>query len=326
MRSSVARRVRPVVDAQLGVITSAQLRALGVDLELPRREGWLRLADGTWSVVPEPTDEQLLVGLRLYSPGALASGALGCRWHGVRYAPRSAGVDGLTSHGRTLLGGPLMRLRQTRRLPDGVLHRGHELAPVDRAVVDAVRWGRSLQDARAVLLSALGDHRLTTDDVEADLRTGPTRTSGLLTRALGDWRRGARSAPEAEAADALLALAGRFSAPPFLLNPELRHDGGLLGCPDGWIPAAGIGWELDSREFHGDQDDLDATLQRHRRFEDAGLVLLHVTPSRLRAAPSVWAADVVRRAQRRLEQGYRPPAGLTTAHRGPVLGAWSPAA
>jgi hypothetical protein len=319
MRRSVDSRVRPVVDAQLGVITSAQLRELHVDLEVPRREGWLRLADGTWSVVDEPDDEQLLVALQLYAPGALASGALACRWHGIRYAPAAPGCDALAAHGRTLLGGPLLRLRQTRRMPVGVEVRHRSVAPVARAVADTARWTRSLRDARAVVLSALGDRRVVRDDLLEDLQDGPSRTARLLRRALDDWERGARSAPESEAADAVLALPDRWASPPFLLNPELWLDGAMLGSPDGWMPSAGLGWEIDSHEFHGGQTSLDSTLARHQRFDDAGLVLLHVTPSRLRAAPAVWAADVARRARARIEQGCRPPSDLVVVPRGPAL-------
>jgi hypothetical protein len=147
MRAAVLRRVRPLADAQLGVVTSAQLRQLGVDLEVPRREGWLRLADGIWVVSGEPTDEQLLVGLELYAPGARASGALACRWLGVRHAPSTPGLHGLGQHGRTLLGGPLLRVRQTRRMPTAIEHAGRMVAPAVRAVADAARWG-GLQDAR----------------------------------------------------------------------------------------------------------------------------------------------------------------------------------
>ncbi|HWH27906.1 MAG TPA: hypothetical protein VNU26_02905 [Mycobacteriales bacterium] len=324
MRSSVARRIRPVADAQLGLITSAQLRELGVDLALPRREGWLRLADGLWCTTAEPDDEQLLVGLELYAPHAMASGALACRWHGVRHAPSDPGCRALVPHGTTLLGGPLLDLRQTRRMPDGVEHRQRTVAPPDRAVADAARWTPWLQDARAVVLAALADRRVERQSLVDELHAGQRRGSARLRRALDDWDRGARSAPEAEAADALLAVPGTRPAPPFYLNPELWLDGVLLGSPDGYVPGAWLGWEVDSEEHHGDDDDLDATLQRHQRFADAGFELLHVTPKRMRAAPSAWALDVVARAARR--RGRRAPSGLVVVEKGPLLSAGTLAA
>lgn len=321
MRTHVLRRVRPLIDAQLGVVTSAQLREAGVDIELPRREGWLRLADGLWVTTDEPVDEQLLVGLELYAPGAVASGRLACRWLGVRHVSDRPGLEALVAHGRTLLGGPQLRLRQTRRMPAGIPHAGRVVAPAVRAVADAARWSSTLRESRAVVLAALGDRRINLAPLREEADAGARRTSARLVRAIADWERGARSAPEAEAADALLALTGPTPAPSVLLNPELWLDGHLLGSPDGWVVGAGLGWEMDSVEFHGSADALDGTLQRHRRFSDAGLELLHATPARMRAGPRAWARDVVRRASVRAAAGWQAPPGLVVVPRGPVLGA-----
>lgn len=320
VRATVLRRVRPVVDGQAGVVTAAQLRELRVDAELPRRERWTRLADGLWCVAGEPTDEQLITALGLYAPTAVPSGALACRWHGLRYAPRTPGCDAVAPHGTTLLGGPLLRVHQSRRPPTSVDVRGRQVATVARAVADASRWTPSLRDVRALLLAALGDRRLTAAAAEEELQSGARRAGARGQRALQDWHRGARSAPEAEAADALLVLPDAAGLPPFLLNPELALDGVPLGSPDGWIPAAALGWEMDSVEFHGDAESLDATLQRHQRFDDAGLTLLHVSPSRFRAAPAAWALDVAQRAGARVLAGAARPSGLTVVPRGPVLG------
>jgi len=317
MRLSVARRVAPLLAEQHGVITSSQLRTAGVDLEVPRREGWVRLAVGLWAVGP-PNDEQLLTALGLYAPGALASGAIACRWHGLQYPPAQVGCHAVAPHGTTLLGGPLLTVHQTRRMPAAEVVVDRPVVPVARAVADAARWTTSLQEARAVVLAALHRRRTTAVALEAEQRAGAVRDAARLRRALVDWHRGACSAPEAEAADALLALAG--SAPPFLLNPEVRLDGVLLGIPDGWIPSAGIGWEMDSVEHHASRDDLDVTLLRHQRFSDAGLVLRHVTPSRFRRDSRAWATDLVARARAQGLAGWRPPHGLVLVPRGPLLG------
>lgn len=324
MRPSVARRLVPLLSAQHGVVTSAQLRSAKVDLAVPRREGWLKLATGLWVVTQQPEDEQLLMALHLYAPDALASGALACRWHGLQYPPDDPGGRAVAQHGVTLLGGPLLTVHQTRHLPAAVTVRGWPVVPVARAVADAARWTTSPRDARAVVLAALQRRRTTAVALEAERQAGALRGSAQLSQALQDWYRGAVSAPEAEAADALLALGP--STPPFLLNPELRLNGVLMGVPDGWIPSAGIGWELDSVENHGQSDDLDATLLRHERFDDAGLALRHITPSRFRGSPDAWARDMAERAQARRAQGWTPPPGLVVVPRGPLLGGLEPAA
>jgi hypothetical protein len=190
-------------------------------------------------------------------------------------------------------------------------------------VADAARWTTSLQEARAVVLAALQRRRTTVGALEAEQRAGGLRDVARLDRALVDWQRGARSAPEAEAADAVLALGE--GAPPFLLNPELRLDGVLLGTPDGWIPSAGIGWEMDSVEHHGSPDDLDATLLAHELFSEAGLRLRHVTPWRFRRDSRAWASDLADRARARGRQGWRSPDGLVVVPRGPLLAGPPPA-
>ena len=307
------------MDAQLGVVTAAQLREARVDLEVPRRERWTRLAHGLWVASDDPTDEQLLVALCLYLPTALASGSLACRWLGMRHVPGGPGVRGLAPHGTTLLGGPLLRVHQTRRMPDGGARGGQVVAPAVRAVADAARWTPRLQDARAVVLAAIADQKVELELLREEAELGDRRSAGHLLRAIADWELGARSAPEAEASDALLDLTSEQRPPPFLLNPEVWLDGVLLGSPDGLVVDAGLGWEMDSVEFHGSGASLDATLQRHQRFADAGIALLHATPSRLRAGRAAWARDIAGRARTRLGS-YRPRPGLVVVAQGPVLG------
>jgi len=63
----------------------------------------------------------------------------------------------------------------------------------------------------------------------------------------------------------------------------------VLGQPDGWFVGLGLGWEVDSRRFHADDDRFDATLARHDRFGAHGLQLLHVTPRRARRLGASYA-------------------------------------
>jgi hypothetical protein len=213
---------------------------------------------------------------------AVVSGALACRRHRLRDVPGRAVADALVPHGRHLMGGGRTRLHQTLRLPPAVLQDGWPIAPVTRAVADASRWSPSLQDVRALVLAAVGDRRTTAAALAAELDAGPRRESARLARALVDAARGARSAPEAEAADSLLSTPGMS---PFLLNPEIWLDGVLVGVPDGYVPSLGFGWELDSLRHHGSSDDLAHTFDRHQDFGDIHVELLHVVPARMRREP-----------------------------------------
>lgn len=178
-----------------------------------------------------------------------------------------------------------------------------------------MRWCPSLRDVRALVLAAMADGHVDRAALQDEVDAGSLAGSAHLRRSLQDWDRGARSAPEAEAVDVLLEHSGL----PFLVNPSVVLDGVLLGSPDGWLPAAGLGWEIDSRQYHGGTDDLDATLRRHQGFADADLVLLHVTPTRLRADRRAWALDVARRAGARIAEGWQPPDGLVVTPLAPAL-------
>lgn len=314
MRTSTMARLAAAA-AQHGVITSAQLAELGLDLRLPRRERWPELAPRTWGTTHVVDDVQLLQAMALYAgPGAVASGALACRRHRLRDVPDVLVGDALVPHGRHLMGGGHVKLHQTCRLPLPVVLEGWPLAPVTRAVADASRWCRSLQNVRALVLAAVGDHRTTVDALTAEVDDGPRRDSARLGRALVDARRGARSAPEAEAADSLLATGGM---PAFLLNPEIWMNGVLVGAPDGYVPATGFGWELDSLRHHGSSDDLAHTFDRHQNFSDVDVELLHVVPARMRRDPETWAMSLTGRCLSRA--GWIPPSGLVVVPKGPLL-------
>ena len=108
---------------------------------------------------------------------------------------------------------------------------------------------------------------------------------------------------------------------PFLLNPELRMNGKLLGYPDGYFLGLGAGWEVESRERHEGDESFDETLGRHTVFGGHGLVLAHPTPRRIRQDPVLAASSVLRVARARLllPSGLREPQGLEVIPRGPVL-------
>ncbi|CAN5303396.1 hypothetical protein BH24ACT10_BH24ACT10_02280 [soil metagenome] len=145
------------------------------------------------------------------------------------------------------------------------------------------------------------------DQLRAELEAGPRNGTALCRRALRDWEAGAWSAPEAEVADHAVADP---RLPTLLLNPTLLIRGSVLGQPDGWFVGLGMGWEVDSRRFHADDDRFDATLARHDRFGRHGLQLLHVTPRRARRLGASYA-DVLAAAVAARRLAAQPePAGL----------------
>jgi hypothetical protein len=293
MRPCTAARLAPLIAAQDGLVTTAQLTAAGLDRRLPARERWQALAPALWCTRGQPDDRLLVQAARLLAgPRAVVSGPSACRLLGLRDAPARPGADVLVPAGRRLTGGPLLRVRQTERLPSTLL------PTVARAVADAVGWDGDLRRSRALVLAAVADGRVAVEELVEEALDGQRAGRRLLDRVLADARRGAASAPEAEAADALLALP-RGALPGFVLNPVLMVDGRPLCRPDGYLPRTGIGWEVDSARHHGSSADLARTLDRHERALRAGVELVHVVPSVLRRDPGRWATGLAARVRER---------------------------
>jgi hypothetical protein len=209
-----------------------------------------------------------------------------------------------------------VQCRRTARPAEFYDDEGLRLAGTTRAIVDAARQCASLQDVRGLVMAALNGKHTTAAALRCELDAGPRRGSGWCRRALDDWDDGARSAPEAEAADWLREEVRAGRCPAFLLNPTLLVDGVEVGSPDVYVPGTGLGNEMDSRRHHSGDKDLDATLLRHRRFADYAVVLEHVTPARFRRNPAGWAWSFAARADARRHLG--DPPGLVVKPTGPL--------
>lgn len=313
MRARNRSRLEPLLD--LPVVDGAQLRQAGLQARALRRAGWLELAPRVWA--PTPDDDRLLAAAQRYAgDDAVPTGPFACRRHRLRDVPDVVGLDVLVPHGRHLRATDWVRPRQTSRLPTAVRRGDVTVAPVARALVDTGRWCDDLAAVRAVVLGAVADGRVDARDLEHEVLAGRRPGRDLVLRAVEDARRGARSAPEAEAADAVAAALDV----PFLLNPRLALDGRFLGMPDGYLPGLGIGWEVDSRRHHGSSTDLAATLRRHQDFSLAGVELEHVVPAVLRRDPAAWGRAFAATVRRRQASGAGDPPGLlVVGHDGVVV-------
>lgn len=292
---------------QDGVLTRAALSSAGLNPGLGDRAvragTAVRLAPSTVLLAAVPDDGQLMAAARAHAGDDLVvTGLVACRFLGLVDAPDDGTVDVLVPAGRRRVSTTYVRVHPTLRPPQCWTHvSGVRVADPHRAVVDAARRLTRLQCVRALVLASLCQRWCGLDRLRAELEAGPRNGTALCRRALRDWEAGAWSAPEAEVAD--VAAADR-RLPALLLNPTLLLGGVVLGQPDGWFLGLGLGWEVDSRRFHADDDRFDATLARHDRFGAHGLQLLHVTPRRARqlgaSYADVLAAAVV--ARRRAAQ------------------------
>ena len=252
-------------------------------------------------------------------PKHAVTGAAGLRELGMRGAPAGPDVHVLMQHTRQLVAVPPLHLVRTTRWPE-TWPAGDDInvASGERCAIDAARFAPDLRSARAVLCAA-ACWGIDVESLVAELAHIPQQGSAVTRRAVGDVVAGARSAPEAELGDTLCAAVTSGALPPFLLNPDVHVDGDFVGTPDAWIVGTGVGVQVDSREFHGEEDDFDRTLARHDTYAAAGLSLLHVTPKRLRRLGASYIDVVVDAVEARRRSGGTEPSGLAITAHGPLL-------
>ena len=321
MRPHVARALAEVLQSQHDVIACRQLTAARCDREIATREvaagRWQRPAPGVYyAFAGEPTPLQRAWCAQMVGgPQCVVSGALACQLHGIADAP-GIGAVVLVPADCQREGWTDFVTRRTRRLPVPLDREGLRLAPSVRAVVDATRQAPELRDARAVVCAAINGKHTTYEELVKERCAEYARGLRPLTHALDDWAAGARSAPEAEIADALRIEVAAGRMPPFLLNPKVYAGPVLLGSPDVYVPGCALGAESDSMRHHGSSDTLDATLVRHKTMTHHGVELEHVTPARFRRNPTAWAAMFAGLADVRRRVG--DPPGLRIEPVGPL--------
>lgn len=304
------------------VITSSQLRAAGLSTRIAERQvragRWQRPAREVY--VPHA---RALTGLELGHVAAalvgtpvVVSGLVVLRELGLRWLPASDQVLALVDADVHTPSSRRVRLRRTAHLDalDTWRCDGLDMAPADRAVVDAARGLDSLRDVRGVVLGAVADNWANAAELRRILDGTQRNGSALCRRALLDADRGCASPPEAELVDGLVGC-GR----PFYVNPQIFLDGTLLGSPDVWLVGLGLGGEVESRERHGSDDDTETTYDRHERMTARGIELVHLSVRRIRRDVREAAGHLLTRADERSHLLRPEPPGLLVVPNGPLL-------
>jgi hypothetical protein len=274
--------------APLAVARVADLVALGLPsatiAQRVRSGRWRRLFPGVVLMQSgAPTREQLVVAAMLYAGAdSVLSGTEAARRHDLRRLPDDGSIHLLIAEDRRRRSATDLIVERTHRLPPPVMRGGVRVAPVERAVLDAARHCSDRDRVRAMLAEAVQRGRTTVERLQAELRVGNQRGSGLVREVLEEIADGIRSAAEGWGRD----LHARSGLPPMLWNPTLRWpDGRFLARPDGYLVEVGMAWEQDSLEFHPVEED--DTARRRARMVSAGVVVVHHRPRRLRIEPAL---------------------------------------
>lgn len=251
---------------------------------------WRRMLPGVYlTVTGQPTREQMRIAAMLHAGAdGLVTGPAALANYQIRTSPAGV-VDILLPAGSKRRGADFVAIHRTRRMPKYAICDGPvRFAPAERAVADTVRGMVRLDDARAIVASAVQQGRCTVEQLVAELREGPMRGSATLRSVLAEVIAGIRSVPEADLRE--LIRCGGLPEP--LYNARLYLGSVFLAQPDAWWPDYGVAVEVDSREWHLSPADWEQTMARHARMCAAGVVVLHFSPRQQRDQPAEVTAAI----------------------------------
>lgn len=298
----------PLFDDQLGLAARRQLIAAGLDDETIRLQlrarRWQRVLPGLYANTTGvlTPDQRRLAAVLFTSPRAQLTGIGALAWHGLHHLPADPLVHVLVPHELRRGSRGFVRVQRTHRLdPAAVAAGSFRVCSVPRAAADACRGLSNLREVRAIVAEVVQRGFGSVAAMEEELRLAANSRTALLRSAVREVATGSRSAPEIELQEILPPDCG---LPPVVWNPHLESlDGTRLPSPDGWISDLGIALEVDSREYHLSPEDWQRTMRRHNLLSSYGAMVLHFTPSEIRARRRSVRATVERACHERAAAG-----------------------
>ncbi|MGA5728757.1 hypothetical protein ACPCI1_08910 [Streptomyces seoulensis] len=328
------RPLRHLTEVHRRVLTAAQLRTHGVTTaelnERCRTDGpWRLLLPNVVLLHPgSPTSEERLHGALLYAsresvpgvpaqPGAgdphrgayaeaMLTGLAALALHGLPSAPPLLSlerIDVLVPRLRRLRSTGYVRVVRTPDLPAARPVAGLPVAPVARAVADAVAHLTDADTVRRLLAEAVRDGHCDPAALVRELTEARLMGRAHVVDAVDSLVAEGRAAAE----DRLYRMVTGYGLPDPVWNVDLRLPGGPhLGGLDAYWPEQAVAVELDTRAPRQDEDATWPEYARKREhLERLGITVVHITPKKLREAAEQQAA-VIRTAL--MAAGDRDPA------------------
>lgn len=310
------------------VLTAAQLRAHGVSAaetnEQCRAGGpWQQFLPGVFLLHPgPPTGEERLHAVLMYAargtvpesvpgvpaqptaqephrpayPNAMISGLAALTLHGFAAAPALLTlekIDVLVPRLRRLRSTGCVRIVRTAELPVPDVVTGLPVAPVPRAVADAVAHLSDAVTVQRLLTEAVRGGYCEPAAVVRELTSAKLLARPHVVDAVDSLLAESRAIAE----DRLYRMVSEYGLPDPVWNVDLRLPGGPpLGGLDAYWPNHAVALELDTRAPRHNDDTLWSEYARKREhLEQLGITVVHVTPRKLREAME-QQATVVRTA------------------------------
>lgn len=300
-----------VAAEQEGVVTRRQLLAAGVSRETLRwRVGrdWRLLLPGVYVLQTGlPSQTQRLVAAQLLAgDGAWLAGSTAAALQGLRSCSVTVPIHVLVPAPRHSRRVAWVEIRSTALLGEPVLQRGPlRVGSLARAVVDAAAATPDERGAQALVIEAVQRRLVRLDDLEHWVDARGSAGSARLRAILAEVSAGAWSVPEA---DLLALLRTSVRLPAVMANPLLTGpDGEALTSPDAWFDDVGMAVMVQSRAFHADGLDWDATVEAGADLSAMRVVVVGVTPSALARDPAAQLARIERAHADAARTGARAP-------------------
>lgn len=291
------------------VVTHAELAALGMALSTVT---WRHRPGGVWNGIlpgvvlahrgtPTP-DERSRAAYKYAGDGAILTGVSALRRFRLRCPDEGEHV--LVPHTRRRNSYDFAVVERTRHLPEVVVINGVPCAPPARALVDACRRLRRLDDVRELVSHVLQQGACTLAALVDEVRRAARGRSALSRQVLREMSAGVRSAAEAKARRVILDS----GLPVPVWNVEVIADGVWLARVDAAWPALGAVLEIDSMAWHLSAEAYRRTQRRQRRLTSRGVLVLPIAPGDIFADPQAFLAEL---AALLAEAERRTPPALT---------------
>ncbi|MFJ3881856.1 hypothetical protein ACIPW5_30995 [Streptomyces sp. NPDC090077] len=281
------------------VLTLAQLREHGVSASEAAGRPWQQLLPGVFLLHSGPaTSEERLHAALLYagrrgSGEVMITGLAALALYRFSATPdllALSHIDVLVPNTRRLRSTGDVRIVRSHTPPRPVEVTGLPVAPVARAVADAVGQVSDAGTVRRILSEAVRAGHCEPAAVVRELTVARLLNRPHVVDAVESLLAEGRAIAE----DRLYQLVRGYELPEPVWNVDLRLPGGPhLGGVDAYWPEQAVAIEIDTRApRQGEDEDWSEAVRKRETLERLGVTVLYLTPRKLRDWPEQQAAVV----------------------------------